>query len=214
MQVEFNVKNLLGKIPVNPDLRQYYERVIQHIAEKRFDFIDTSNLEKIIIPDNFVSDVIEFQRTLNMDNPSVTENEFGRAFGKMLHDTKTGKFYVFIDPGFAAFLMDDTVLSACFDNSEEAMTGARVARLQALNLLAHELAHVEFDTYANLPEAKTDLNGQLESLLYRLFEEYYACRRSAVVSSEHIISYDEKYINDIEQKIIELKWKYKTHEMD
>ena len=214
MLAEFNVKNLLGKVPVTPELKQYYERYIQAIAEQAFCFIDTSKVEKIIVPDDFLFDVVEYQRFLGMDNPSVTNNEFGRAFGKMLHDTKSDKYFVFVDADIATFLMDDTVFNACFNNlDEENKKRAETEQKHALNLLAHELAHVEFDTHITLPEVKKDYDSQLESLLYHLFDEYYACRRSAIVSSEYIISYNEKYIIDIEQKVIDEKWDYKTHNM-
>lgn len=212
MFVEFNVKNLLGQIPVTSELNLYYEQLIQAIAEKFFSFIDTSNVEKIIVPDDFIVDVLEYQELLNMENPSVTNNEFGRAFGKILFNKDTGKYVVFLDPAIATFLMEDTMYNACFNSlDEENKKSLYVARQHALNLLAHELAHVEFATHAIIPEVTPDYESQIESLLYHLFDEYYACRRSAVVSSEYIISYDEKYINDIEQKAFDEKWKYKTH---
>jgi hypothetical protein len=72
--VEFNVKNLLGKIPVTLEDKLYYEQLIQIIVEKFFSFIDSSNVEKIIIPDDFIADVLEYQDLKNMANPSVTNN--------------------------------------------------------------------------------------------------------------------------------------------
>lgn len=215
MFVEFNVKNLLGKIPVTSELNLYYEQLIKAIAEKFFSFIDTSNVEKIVVPDDFIADVVEYQGLLNMENPSVTNNEFGRAFGKILYDKNADKYVVFIDPNFATFLMEDTMYNACFNNLDaEYKKNLYALRQQALNLLAHELAHVEFASHAIVPEVTADYESQVESLLYQLFDEYYACRRSAVVSSEYIISHDEKYINDIEQKTIDEKWKYKTHQTE
>lgn len=74
MLVEFNVKNLLGKIPVTLEDKLYYEQLIQIIVEKFFSFIDSSNVEKIIIPDDFIADVLEYQDLKNMANPSVTNN--------------------------------------------------------------------------------------------------------------------------------------------
>ena len=52
----------------------YYEQLIQIIVEKFFSFIDSSNVEKIIIPDDFIADVLEYQDLKNMANPSVTNN--------------------------------------------------------------------------------------------------------------------------------------------
>ncbi|TFZ41607.1 hypothetical protein E4100_00260 [Soehngenia longivitae] len=215
MFVEFNVKNLFGKIPVTSELNLYYEQLIKAIAEKISSFIDTSNVEKIVVPNDFIADVVEYQRLLNMENPSVTNNEFGRAFGKILYDKNADKYVVFIDPNYATFLMEDTLYNVCFNNlDEEYKKNFYVLRQQALNLLAHELIHAEFASHAIVPEVTADYESQVESLLYQLFDEYYACRRSTIVSSEYIISYDEKYINEIEQKIIDEKWKYKTHQTE
>ena len=74
MLVEFNVKNLLGTIPVTSEDKLYYEQLIQIIVEKFFSSIDSSNVEKIIIPDDFIADVLEYQDLKNMANPSVTNN--------------------------------------------------------------------------------------------------------------------------------------------
>lgn len=214
MIVEFNVKKLFGKIPVSPKLKQCYELIIQYICEKEFAFIDTAKVEKVIIPDDFLTEVVDYQSFLGMDNPSVTRNEFGRAYGKMLHDTNQNKYYVFIDGDMASILMNDPLFSNCFGRlDEKTQKLVELERQRALNLLAHELAHVEFHEHITLPEASQEYDSQIESLLYQLFDEYYACRRSAVVSSEGFISYDEKYIADIEQKIINEKWNYKTHAM-
>ena len=129
----------------------------------------------------------------------------------MLFDKNSGKYTVFLDPEVAIFLMEDNRYNACFnDLDEENKKIVHTKRQQALNLLAHELAHVEFDTHAIEPEAAPDYDSQKESLLYHLFEEYYACRRSSAIG-ESIITYNENYINDMEQRIYDEKWKYKTH---
>lgn len=211
MLVEFNVKNLLGTIPVTSEDKLYYEQLIQIIVEKFFSSIDSSNVEKIIIPDDFIADVLEYQDLKNMANPSVTNNEFGKAYGKVLFDKNSGKYTVFLDPEVAIFLMEDNRYNACFnDLDEENKKIVHTQRQQALNLLAHELAHVEFATHAIIPEVTLDYESQLESLLFSLFDEYYACRRSSAIG-ESIITYNEEYINDMEQKIHDEKWKYKTH---
>jgi hypothetical protein len=212
--VEFNVKNLLGKIPVSPERKLYYEQIIQIIVENLFSSIDISKIEKIIVPDDFIADVLEYQEHNNMANPSVTNNEFGKAYGKVLFDKNKDHYIVFLDPEYATLLMEDSMFNAFFNNlDEETNKIAHVERQRALNLLAHELAHVEFATQAIIPDVTPDYESQLESLLFSLFDEYYACRRSSAIG-ESIITYSEKYINDIEQKIHDEKWKYKTHVID
>lgn len=215
MQVEFNTTKLLGTIAVTPELKNLYEAEIRKIVEKYFNFIDISNLEKIIITDNFVSEVLEFQKTLNIKNPSVTDNDFGRALGKMLYDSINSKFYIFIDPQLATFLIDDELFNIYFNNLDEGNTRRVISQRQyAYNLLCHELAHMEFHSSTIAPDISTSYDHQIKSLIYNLFDEYYACRRSTVIPSDHYSSFNDEYIHSIEQRIIEEKWRYKTRQSE
>ncbi|WFF71816.1 hypothetical protein [Proteiniclasticum sp. QWL-01] len=215
MQVEFNTKNLLGRISVTPDLKNLYEAEIKKIVEKYFDFIDISNLEKIIIPDNFVSEVLEFQKNLYIKNPSVTDNDFGRALGKMLYDSVNNKFYIFIDPQLATFLIDDELFNIYFNNLDDDNTRRVISQRQyAYNLLCHELAHMEFHSNTIAPDTSTSYDHQIKSLIFNLFDEYYACRRSIIIPSDHYSSFNDEYIGGIEQRITEEKWRYKTRESE
>jgi hypothetical protein len=64
LNIEFNTSPILGKIPVSHDMKQYYELFIQILMNNLFSFFDTSKLEKIIIPNDFISGVMDFQITL------------------------------------------------------------------------------------------------------------------------------------------------------
>lgn len=213
--VEFNAEILLDKVPVTPELKIYYEMQIQSIIEKQYGYLDTSNVERIIIPNDFVSDVLDFQRSLFIERPFVTDNDFGRALGKMLYDSINKKYYIFIDSQIATFLMDDTLFNTCFKDLDEVNKCMVFSqRDYAFNLLAHELAHIEFHSNATTPVLTAMYDDQIISLLHHLFDEYYACRRSAVFPSDHYSSYNEGYIRGIEDRIIEEKWKYKRREND
>lgn len=59
MIVEFNPKLLLGNITVSTELKQYYEKNIEAIATIFSEYIDISNVEKIVVPNNFVDEVLE-----------------------------------------------------------------------------------------------------------------------------------------------------------
>lgn len=214
MIIEFNVTTLFDSIPVNSEVKFYYEKIIQMIVEKQFDFLDTSKVERIVIPDDFIKDVIKYQEFLNIKNPSITNNEFGRAYGKIIFNQNTEKYIVFIDSNYAVLLMTDDFFESSFKNIDKVnRSSLHLIRQKAFNLLAHELAHVEFATFSIRPEYKLCLEDQVKSLVYQLFDEYYACRRSVEVSTNYIVPYDENYIIDIERKINDVKWEYKKYKI-
>lgn len=83
MHAEFQVQKLLGSIDINDNLRELYERTIEAVVLSHQDILNIDKLEEIIIPDDFVAGVMEFQKNvLKEDHPSVTDNEYGRAYEK------------------------------------------------------------------------------------------------------------------------------------
>lgn len=215
MIVEFKPKLLLNKIVVTPETKIYYEQNIKGIIDTLSEHIDITNIEKIIIPEDFVNDVLEYQRELGFANPSLTYNEYGKAYGKLLYNKSTNKHIVFLDPDIATFLMDDTLRKSIFANvAEEHKDIINHEIEKALNLLAHELSHAEFDAKVKIPDFTSKYYSQLENLSYHLLDEYYACRKSSYFSEISLIPYDKQYIYEIEQRIIDEKWKYKTGETE
>lgn len=142
--------HIVNVVEVTPDLKQYYENLITVIARSFLDADTIEQIEKIVVPEDFLSAVMDFQIKNGDENPSVTNNEFGRAFGKLLFNPETKKYVVFIDVMLATFIMDDTVFNACFNRLDEAaLEEAKKKRQVSLNILAHELAHVEFALASN-----------------------------------------------------------------
>lgn len=213
MVCEFRTKKLLGQIPVSSELSLYYENLIQIIVNDFTSAIDASKLNTLIVPDDFMNEIIEFQKQIGIKNPSVTNNEFGRAFGKMIHDEKNDTYFIFIDPDIATFVMDDNMFNRCFSSfDEENKTLVVQQRKQALNLIAHEMAHIEFDTKVKRPYFNRCYSDGLLSQAYVLFDEYYACRKASIVAPGSLIEDNGDYIIKIEQFIDEERWKYKTRE--
>ena len=62
MHAEFQVQKLLGSIDINDNLRDLYERTIEAIVLSHQDAWKIDKLEGIIIPDDFITGVTEFQK--------------------------------------------------------------------------------------------------------------------------------------------------------
>lgn len=110
--VEFKVKKLLNNIPVNNELKIYYEQTIKAYVLSELNNLNLDKLNTIIVSENFIEDVLEFQKEKGMLNPNVTNTKFARAYGKMIFVHKEDKYYVFVDADKAVFIVDDKVLKA------------------------------------------------------------------------------------------------------
>ena len=218
MKVIFNAKKAFGFLDVTPELKQRFELVFSKLAEQVLTGANYNNLESIIATDNFVDDVLAFQRENLNGVEGVTSNEYGRAFGKMIYVPTQEKYYVFLDAEYASFLIDDTIFDAIISNlnGDKELTNCIVVQRQcAMNLLAHELEHYKFANSQTAPIVDVDnLDSQYERMMFELFDEYNAARKATEVSSVSVFSYDEEYMLKIEKYIMDNRWKYNTREID
>lgn len=215
MKVSFDATHIVGKVEVTPELKQYYENLISLIVHSFLDEETIEHIDGIIIPKEFISAVLEYQRVHNDKNPSVTNNEFGRAYGKLLYNAEIDKYDVFIDEMLAAFILGDEVFDAWFNNlDDESLAEAKTKRAFSINILVHELAHVEFALRVPLPKQEKSLHGGYIRFVYELLNEYYACRRAASFSARTIADDDEKFILDLEGRIDKERWRYKQGYID
>jgi len=209
--VEYHSSKLLGAIDVTPEMRTILEPSISaHIEELVQDY-DLSRLEKVVITDNFVEDVLEFQRRQHYLNPSVTDNDKARAFGKTLFNKDTGLQVVFVDSFMGTLLLDndffDTVSSSL--SQEQGIEDLMVHRKLANNLIAHEMAHVEFDSLVVEPFFPCDTYAsQVSSISWRLINEYYACKKAAAIESTSIIPNESEYILELERAVMAQRRSY------
>lgn len=218
MTVNFNAKKAFGFLDVTPELKQRFELVFSNFAEQVLVDTDYNNLESIIATDNFVDDVLAFQRENLNGIEGVTSNEYGRAFGKMIYVPTQEKYYVFLDSKYASFLIDDTIFDAiisALNGDKELIDRIVLQRQCAMNLLAHELEHYKFANIHTAPIMDVDsLDSQCERFMFELFDEYNAARKATKASSVSVFSYDEKYMLKIEKYIMDNRWKYNTREID
>ncbi len=210
VNVEFKAKKLLGKIPVKNELKNYYEQVVRLFVESELSYLNLKKLNAIIIPNDFLQDVLDFQHEKGLANPNVTNTKYARAYGKMIYIPEEDGFYVFVDADKATFMVDDRIFEVFFsglkkDDYEQCL----IERKQAFNLLAHELSHVELESNISIDISTETLQGQVVSMWKQIFEEYYACRRASRIYGEvSIIQHNEEYLNDIEREIMTQRGRY------
>ena len=218
MTVNFNAKKAFACIDITPELKQRFELVLSKFAEQVLMDIDYNSLESITVTDNFVDDVLTFQREHLNGVQRVTSNEYGRAFGKLIHVKSQEKYYVFLDAEYASFLIDDVIFEPLIAslNGDKGLIDHVVAQRQcAMNLLAHELEHYKFANSQTDPDVDLDsLDSQYEGLMFELFDEYNAARKAIESSPISVFTYDEEYMLKIEKCIMDNRLKYNTRELD
>lgn len=216
--VEFKAKKLLGKIPLKSELKEYYEQIIKLFVVSELSYLNLKKLNAIIIPNDFLQDVLDFQHEKGLANPNVTNTKYARAYGKMIYVPEEDSFYVFVDADKATFMVDDRIFEVFFSGlKEDDYKQCLIERKQAFNLLAHELSHVELESNILIDVSNETLQEQVVSMWKQIFEEYYACRRSSRIYGEaSIIQHNEEYLNDIEREIMtqRRKYNYRRIELD
>lgn len=214
--VIFKAKKLLGKISIKSEIKEYYEQIIKLFVESDLSYLNLEKLNAIIIPDDFLQDVLDFQYEKGLANPNVTNTKYARAYGKMLYVPEEDGYYVFVDADKATFMVDDGIFEVFFSGlKKEDYEQCLIERKQAFNLLAHELSHVELESNITIDLSAKTLQGQVVSMWKQIFEEYYACRRASRIYGEvSIIQHNEEYLSDIESEIMTQRRKYNYRQIE
>lgn len=215
IDVEYRPKTLFGSAIVTPELQAYFEKVINAWVDSFRQYLCLSRLQGIVITDNFINDVLDFQKNQQYQNPRVTNNENARAFGKTLLDKKTNKYVVFLDAEYGNMLLGDNffeeVLSS-FDDKQY-VKNMKALRQMAINLLAHELSHIEFETLTNEPSFPATYDGELRFTSWLLVNEYYAARSAAHFESHSINLSAKEALIETEEIIGRERKKYNLREI-
>lgn len=131
----------------------------------------------------------------------------------MLYDSVTEKYYIFIDKQLAFFILSDDLFVSFFSKLDTAQYNIAInQKILAINILAHELSHVEFNICVKRPEPRKSLLSGLVQQAYILLDEYYACRKAAAFSPKSL-SDDDEFIFQLEKQIATYRWDYKTGQM-
>lgn len=201
--IDFSKSGLEDKI------KSYFETNIQGLIEN---FTYLPNLQKCIITDKLIDDVLALQRQLHYDYPNVTNNKFGRAFGKIITNKDNTDVYVLLDASVISFIIDDEFLNTVFKEIDtEHRNFILTNRRMAINTLYHELSHIEMSLKYNfISNSDKSIKSYITIIANRLLEEYYACRRASVYYREDSFNADSKYseISKIEKTILDERKQY------
>jgi len=202
-------------IPINSEVKQYYETIFEIVIKNCLKDLNIDCLEEIIITDSFVKRVKQFQYEHGMCE-EVTDNELGTAFGKTIIAKDTGKYHIFLDANIATYLLDDKLFEIYCHKDIEIKQDAILKRDQALNLLAHELSHVDYystvETRTLLPH-NNGFDRFIEEQAFIMFSEYYACRRAYEFFSTSDRTTAKQTILQIESKASEVVDSYRRKQI-
>lgn len=210
MRVEFRATNLFDTVPVDEQIKAYYETVIISFVNQVAQSIDVSKLAAIIIPKDFISEVVAFQESIG-EKPSVTKNEHAEAMGKMLYDRKLDAYYVFLNSCIAQYILSDELMSVFSQGTNQDTYLSR--RKTALNMLAHEMVHVSL--YERI-WAHDEIRSKsiLSHLAAICFDEYCACRISNSLVIDPLKSSNHNQICELEKLIASERDKYQSQQLN
>lgn len=215
MIINFNAKKAFCVFDITPALKQRFETFISNLAIQILSDMDYSNLETITVTDNFVDDVLSFQHKYLNGVIGVTNNKHGRAFGKMIYVPTEETYHIFLDSEYASFLIDDSFMSNLHfsEHDEKLLNCVVIQRNCAMNLFAHELEHYKFANIQKSPVMDNSFVSQCRKLMFEIFDEYNASRKSTEKFSTSAFSYIEEYVLKIEQDIMIQRLKYNKREI-
>lgn len=124
MEIIINSKEFTDDMIVSA--KKVFEQIISQLQE-----LNLSSLQCIIIPEDFGEELISFQRFHNL-REGYTNNEFGRAFGKVLGYLEFGKLK-------SAMFLDASIILSIIYNTE--------MKQNAIHLIHHEFCHIHDDFF-------------------------------------------------------------------
>ncbi|WP_295088205.1 hypothetical protein [Ruminococcus sp.] len=207
-----------------PSIGDSMEKLIYQLVNLDGPPIDINGLNTIHFTDNYRSELFHFQELIGNDTFS-TSNKIGSGHAQVV-TAKEGKappdvvgYHIFIDK-----IIPLTILvSNSTENSQEVIdkdiiNQVRDTKNVYIRMIRHELAHVEDHNNQKkwnwFKEAfkSSDLQATLRYSGYRLWEEFYACKRSNFIYNiENAINELDTLNSSLEtaeKEICDLRWKY------
>lgn len=214
IEVDYRAKTLFGTTGVTPEMTQYYESVMNAWVEALRPYLNLERLGGFVVTDNFIEDVLEFQVQQHYLCPRVTNNEMGRALGKTMLNKETGLYTIFLDEQLGGMLLDEEMFDKVTSKFEkDYRSEMSVRRKLAINVLAHELSHVEFETVADEPSFPATYYGEAIHLAWLIADEYYAVRNAAMLEPISVAGSYVVALADTEACILRRRREYNLREV-
>ncbi|WP_298202165.1 hypothetical protein [Desulfosporosinus sp.] len=214
MKIDFRAKYYTDDniLPISLDTQDYHISILQSFYSQLSTNMELSALETIIIPNNFKSELITFQREHDLQI-GFTDNDVESAIAKVITHTDNDKIKksIFFHKALLPALQDDhTINNSLLGENEK--NELIIKRQDVINILHHEMAHIHEDALSNGIYNNNDLSTtnsifeRLKDITIILWKEYFACRFSSETYlfnyhfEENVLGLMAK-IKEIEEKI-------------
>ena len=205
-----------------PSMKEVMKNVIDQLITLEEPPINVENLVVVHFTDDYRQELFSFQESIG-HHAFATRNKIADGHAQVV--SADDGFHVF----FSKLIPMSIMIGQLCENNEgkldvELLNKMKLEKNRYLRMLRHELAHVEDENnQKNWPWLKNAFDERnLMSVLrydaYRLWEEYYACRRSNFIynvegMAEEIVSLLSN-LEIAEKEVCDLRWKYNTQMID
>lgn len=220
MEIIFNAMTFNDGRKIDNSIIEIYKQSIVSIYNSLDETLDLSLLNFIIVPENYKTELFEFQRK-NNHMESLTENEFGCGLAQVVSsnaDTGETVYNIIIDKNTIVSLYPNYTLQSIKEylQDEDHYNEFLYTRQSEINVLCHELGHInDYGLSKNIVwinERKTEntVKSQYLTLAIQIWREYYACRTISFTFPYNIqnINDDIKMCFDTEKMLLEKRKKY------
>ena len=205
-----------------PYLKNTMENVIKQLIELEKPYINIENLVAVHFTENYREELFAFQKSIG-HSAFATKNKIGEGYAQVVA-TEIG-YHIF----FNKLIPTVIIIGQFLENNSERidydyLNKIKLEKKYFLHLIRHELAHVEDEnnqkcwTWFKHAFDGNSLQNILRFDAHRLWEEYYACRRSNFFCDINGISEEIKNLlsslDKAEKEICELRWKYNNNQME
>ena len=205
-----------------PSMQDLMKNVIDQLVTLEEPHINVKNLVAIHFTDDYRQELFSFQESIG-HHAFATRNKIADGHAQVV--LAEDGFHIF----FSKLIPMTIMIGQLYEKSEEKhnaelLTEIRLEKNRYLRMIKHELAHVEDgNNQKNWPWLKhafeeRNFMSVLQHDAFRLWEEYYACRRSNFIhdaddTAEEIVSLLGN-LQKAEEEICDLRWQYNTQEIE
>ncbi len=217
-----------------PTIAETMEKLINNLVTLEEPAINIEGLNIVHFTDNYMDELFAFQESMGQ-RPFATSNKISEGYAQVIL-VKDGQgnpedvgYHIFISKYIATsivvcqWLEDRMVDADITEDQKELVKELSLKKNQYIRIIRHELCHVEDENNQKKWEwfESAFEDKKLQSILRydacRIWEEYYACKRSNFIytldSASQEISSLLSSLETAEKEICELRWEYNNQKI-
>ena len=209
-----------------PLIEKIMPEVIESIAHLGEPPIKTDNIIAVHFTENYQEELFQFQKSVG-HRTFTTDNKIASGYAQVItveEQNILGEeqgYHIFFDKYIPMTIL---IGQYCENNSNgidvDLLNTVKYEKNKCLRSIRHELAHVEDSdnqrTWIWLKDSFNDnsVKTTLRYVAFRLWEEYYACRRSGYLLdvNDELVSLIHN-LDKAEQEICDLRWQYNIRQI-